>query len=62
MTDILSRIKSWFKSVKWWKWALIALYSLAIFWFARSVGDVAFCFVVYIAVVFVVNKIKADSV
>ena len=56
MKDILGRIKTWAKSVKWADLALVLAYGLLVLAFAKDVGDVLGAFAAYLVLRFIVGK------
>jgi len=56
MKDILGRIKTWAKSVKWADLALVLVYGLLVLAFAKDVGDTAMFYAAYLVLRFIVNK------
>ena len=56
MKDILGRIKTWAKSVKWPDLALVLVYGLLCAWKARNAGNVLGAFAAYLVLRFIAGK------
>jgi len=56
MKDILGRIRTWARGVRWADLALVLVYGLLCAWKARNVGDVLGAFAAYLVLRFIVGK------